>query len=104
MTYLVKSDLSNIVSYLDNNNVTFDELFAVRDNELPLLLQFQQEDLIQVETLVAMDRVLNFFARWDKNVEDDIFYPIVRKRIKKYEGFVNVDVSKIKSLMKEVFT
>jgi hypothetical protein len=104
MTYLIKSDLSNIVSYLDNNNVTFDELFAVRDNELPLLLQFQQEDLIQVETLVAMDRVLNFFARWDKNVEDDIFYPIVRKRIKKYEGFVNVDVSKIKSLMKEVFT
>ena len=104
MSYLIKSDLSNIASYLDNHDVTFDDFFKVRDNELPLLLQFQQEDIIQVETLVAMDRVLNFFSRWDKNVEDDIFYPIVRKRIKKYEGFVNVDVIKTKSLMKEFFT
>jgi hypothetical protein len=76
----------------------------MRDNELPLLLQLQQEDTIQVETLIVMDKVLGFFRRWDKKVEDDIFYPIVRKRIKKYEGFIDYDISKAKTLMKEIFT
>lgn len=104
LTYFVKSDFSTLLSYMDNHNISFDELFAVKDNEMPLLLQLQQEGAIELETLIAMDRVLSFFKRWDKNVDDDIFYPIVRKRIKKYEGFVSIDADKIKSLMKEVFT
>lgn len=104
LSYVFRSDFSNILSFIDNHDLTFDELFAIRDNELPLLLQLQQEDTIQVETLIVMDKVLGFFRRWDKKVEDDIFYPIVRKRIKKYEGFIDYDISKAKSLMKEVFT
>lgn len=104
LTYVLRSDFSTILSFLDNHDVTFDGLFQPRDNELPLLLQLQQEDTISVETLIVMDKVLNFFRRWDKKVEDDIFYPIVRKRIKKYEGFIDYDISKAKSLMKEVFT
>ena len=104
LSYVFRSDFSNILSFIDSKDLTFDELFAIRDNELPLLLQLQQEDTIQVETLIVMDKVLGFFRRWDKKVEDDIFYPIVRKRIKKYEGFIDYDISKAKSLMKEVFT
>jgi hypothetical protein len=50
-----------------------------------------------------MNRVLNFFRRWDKQVDDDILYPEIRKRIKKYDGFVNVDVDKVKAQMKEIF-
>jgi hypothetical protein len=104
LSYVLRSDYSTILSFMDNNNVTFDTLFDMRDNELPLLLQLQQEDTIQVETLIVMDKVLGFFRRWDKKVEDDIFYPIVRKRIKKYEGFIDYDISKAKTLMKEIFT
>jgi hypothetical protein len=85
LSYVLRSDFSTILSFIDNHNVTFDTLFDMRDNELPLLLQLQQEDTIQVE-------------------EDDIFYPIVRKRIKKYEGFIDYDISKAKTLMKEIFT
>jgi hypothetical protein len=104
LSYVLRSDFSTILSFIDNHNVTFDTLFDMRDNELPLLLQLQQEDTIQVETLIVMDKVLGFFRRWDKKVEDDIFYPIVRKRIKKYEGFIDYDISKAKTLMKEIFT
>jgi len=64
----------------------------------------QQEGTIEVETLIAMDRVFGFFKRWDKSIDDEVFYPIVRKRIRKYEGFVEIDVPKIKMLMKEIFT
>jgi hypothetical protein len=104
LSYVLRSDFSTILSFIDNHNVTFDTLFDMRDNELPLLLQLQQEDTIQVETSIVMDKVLGFFRRWDKKVEDDIFYPIVRKRIKKYEGFIDYDISKAKTLMKEIFT
>lgn len=104
LTYVVKSDFHTLLSFMDNHDVSFDGLFEVREHELPLLLQLQQEGTIEVETLIAMDRVFGFFKRWDKNVDDDIFYPIIRKRIKKYEGFVDIDVTKIKVLMKEIFT
>jgi hypothetical protein len=104
LSYVLRSDFSTVLSFMDDKDVTFDTLFEMRDNELPLLLQLQQEDTIQVETLIVMDKVLNFFRRWDKKVEDDIFYPIVRKRMKKYEGFIDYDISKAKTLMKEIFT
>jgi hypothetical protein len=104
LTYIIKSDFQTILSFIEDNDIKFDELFAIREHELPLLLQLQQEDTIQVETLIVMDRVLNFFKRWDNKIEDEIFYPTVRKRIKKYEGFVDFDTKKAKSLMKENFT
>lgn len=102
--YVIKSDFQSILNHMDQTQSSFDDLFAIRENELPLLLQLQQEGDINVETVVVMDRVLNFFRRWDKNIDDDIFYPIVRKRIKKYECFVSFDTNKAKTLMKETFT
>ena len=104
LSYVIKSDFQFILNHMDHYNFTFDELFEVHENEHPILLQLYLQNDIQIETLIAMDRVFNFFKRWDKKVDDDILYPDIRKRIKKYQGFVNIDVSKVKAQMKEIFS
>ena len=104
LSYIIKSDFQLILNHMDHYNFSFDELFEVRENEHPILLQLYLQNDIQIETLIAMDRVFNFFKRWDKKVDDDILYPDIRKRIKKYQGFVNIDVSKVKAQMKEIFS
>jgi hypothetical protein len=103
LSYIIKSDLQCILSHMDDNDLSFDKLFEVRENEHPILLQLFLQNEIEIETMIAMDRVFNFFSRWDKKVDDDILYPDVRKRIKKYQGFVSIDVRKVKSQMKEIF-
>jgi hypothetical protein len=103
LSYVIKSDFQTILNHMDENNLSFDQLFEVRENEHPILLQLYLQNDIEIETMIAIDRVFNFFKRWDKQVDDDILYPDVRKRIKKYQGFVNIDVSKVKAQMKEIF-
>lgn len=103
LSYVIKTDLLTITNFMDENNLSFDDLFKVRENEHPILLQLYVEGDIEIETLIAMDRVLHFLKRWNKNVDDDILYPEISKRIEKYKGFVNVDVDKVKTQMKEIF-
>jgi hypothetical protein len=103
LSYVIRTDLSALQHYIDENDLSFDKLFEVKVNEHPILLQLYQEGDIEIETLIAMNRVLNFFRRWNKQIDDDILYPEIRKRIEKYDGFVNVDIDKVKSQMQEIF-
>ena len=38
---------------------------------------------------------------WDKKISDDIIYPKVSRKIRKYGAFLNVNVDKYKKLTKE---
>lgn len=105
LTYIMNRDLRTLQDFLDNHDYKFDDLFAVRPNQHPILLELFQEGAIELEeTLIGMDRVLGFFKRWDKTIDDEILYPLIRKRLKKYEVFVNIDRDQLKEKMKELFT
>lgn len=105
LTYIMNRDLRTLQDFLDNHEYKFDDLFAVRPNQHPILLELFQEGAIELEeTLIGMDRVLGFFKRWDKTIDDEILYPLIRKRLKKYEVFVNIDRDQLKEKMKELFT
>lgn len=105
LTYIMNRDLRTLQDFLDNHEYKFDDLFAVRPNQHPILLELFQEGAIELEeTLIGMDRVLGFFKRWDKTIDDEILYPLIRKRLKKYEVFVSIDRDQLKEKMKELFT
>ena len=80
---------------------TFNDLFKVEDGQFPkLLVAFLQKD-VTIETMVILNNIFDFIKIWDKKISDDIIYPKVSRKIRKYGAFLNVNVDKYKQLTKE---
>ena len=80
---------------------TFNGLFKVEDGQFPkLLVAFLQKD-VTIETMVILNNIFDFIKIWDKKISDDIIYPKVSRKIRKYGAFLNVNVDKYKQLTKE---
>ena len=74
----------------------FNNLFKVEDGQFPkLLVAFLQKD-VTIETLVILNNIFNFIQIWDKKISDDIIYPKVSRKVRKYGAFLAVNVDKYK--------
>ena len=51
--------------------------------------------------MVILNNIFDFVKIWDKKISDDIVYPKVSRKIRKYGAFLNVDVNKYKLLTKK---
>ena len=47
--------------------------------------------------------MLSYVKRWDKQITEQVVWPVHSKRLKKYEQFVKYNKTAIKLIMKEVF-
>jgi len=79
----------------------FNELFKVEDGQFPKLLIALMQKEITIETMVILNNVFDFIRIWDKKISDDIVYPKISRKIRKYGSFLNVDVDKYKLLTKK---
>jgi hypothetical protein len=80
---------------------TFNELFKVDDGQFPKLLVLFMQNEVTIETMVILNNIFDFIRIWDKKISDDIIYPKVSRKIRKYGSFLNVNVDKYKILTKE---
>ena len=96
MSKIYVEDLEKIASK-DN----FNELFKVEDGQFPKLLTVFLQNDVTIETMVILNNIFDFIRIWDKKISDDIIYPKVSRRIRKYGSFLNVNVDKYKNLTKE---
>ena len=96
MSKIYVEDLEKIA-----NKNNFNELFKVEDGQFPkLLVAFLQKD-VTIETMVILNNIFDFIRIWDKKISDDVIYPKVSRKIRKYGSFLNVNVDKYKQLTKE---
>ena len=80
---------------------TFNDLFKVEDGQFPkLLVTFLQKD-VTIETMVILNNIFDFIRIWDKKISDDIIYPKVSRKIRKYGAFLAVNVDKYKLFTRE---
>lgn len=96
MSKVYQEDLQKIAT-----KETFNDLFKVEDGQFPkLLVAFLQKD-VTIETMVILNNIFDFIRIWDKKISDDIIYPKVSRKIRKYGSFLAVNVDKYKTLTKE---
>lgn len=81
---------------------TFGELFKVKSNQFPKLLMLHMQKQVSIEVMVILNSMLQYLDKWDKEIKDDIIYPKIAMKIRKYAAFLPVDSSKYKSLTKKV--
>ena len=101
MSYIFEQDLKFLFDYYNERNLDFNSLF-VMENGHPILLQCVLRNDIYVETMVIIDRVLNYSRKWNKVLDDPVWTEF-KKRMDKYSPFVLFEADKGKKILKKVF-
>lgn len=97
LSYLYKSDLDKIEGSLDDN-------LKVENGRYPTLFKLYKQKEIMIETLIILNKLVNFIPYWNKKITDTVIWPSERDRIKKYEPFVRFDIFKFKKLTRDHFS
>ena len=101
LSYIFEQDLKFLYDYYNERNLDFNSLF-VMENGHPILLQCVLRNDIYVETMVIIDRVLNYSRKWNKVLDDPVWTEF-KKRMDKYSPFVLFEADKGKKILKKVF-
>ena len=68
----------------------------------PILLKCILRNDIYVETMIIIDRVLNYSRKWSKVLDDPVWTEF-KKRMDKYSPFVVFNDKKGKEILRKVF-
>ena len=101
LSYIFEQDLKFLYDYYKDRNLDFNSLF-VMENGHPILLQCVLRNDIYVETMVIIDRVLNYSRKWNKVLDDPVWTEF-KKRMDKYSPFVLFEADKGKKILRKVF-
>ena len=64
------------------------------------MLKKHLQGALSIETMVILDMILDYTKDFDKKLTDPV-WETVSLKIKKYKPFLNIDVTKFKSILKE---
>ena len=102
LKYNFRLDCEKLSDDLDKYNHSFDDLFKLRNNQHPILLNKLLGNHVSIETFSIIDIVLNFTAKWDNHI-DDISYTNIKQKAVKYKSFLPIDKQVYKEIMRKVF-
>ena len=96
LTYVFKNDLDQLDEDYNAN-------FVVEGNRHPLLLKLLVQKKVSIETLIVLNELCGFFRHWNKHIEEDVVWPMVYKKCKKYKPFLTIDKDKLKQIVVDKF-
>jgi len=96
LTYIFKEDVSKMLPDFESN-------FITEGGSHPPLLRLFMPNKISIETMTIIDTILNFTKLWDKKMKDDPTWKERSIRIRKYKPFLDIDLPKFKSILKDRF-
>ena len=95
MSYMFKTEVEVFV-----NKENFQQLFTIKGQSHPEVLKKYLQGALSIETMVILDIILEYVKNFDKKLEDPVWNTVSLK-IKKYKPFLNINVNKYKSILKE---
>ena len=102
-SYNFRNDCVLVRNVIDGNNIRFDDVFSVDSGQHPRLLRLLLSGKVSIQSVIIFDKILSFVNRWDKEIKETIIWPEKSFKIAKLKPFVNVNLTKCKFIMKEVF-
>jgi hypothetical protein len=98
MEYVYRTDISKL---LDD----FNENFKINEkSNYPFIIDLLIKNKIKIETVVILDRLVNFLEVTDSKIRERIFWPGVYKKIRKYSPFIVVDKQIYKNVTVDTFS
>ena len=102
-SYNFRNDCVLVRNVIDGNNIRFDDVFSVDSGQHPRLLRLLLSGKVSIQSVIIFDKILSFISCWDKEIKETIIWPEKSFKITKLRPFINVNITKCKFIMKEIF-
>jgi len=89
---------------LDSLSLVYNDNLIVEGSNHPLLLKLLIQKKVSLETLVVLNDLCGFFRHWNRKIEEDVIWPMVYKKCKKYRPFLKFDKDKLKQIVVDKFS
>lgn len=99
LTYQVNQDYCWL--FEENSDLNFWLRSENEWHDYPPLMRAVWSQRIKIETLLVMNRILNFLPVWERKIRDTIRAPEFLLLCRKYDPFVVVDATKAKTILRE---
>jgi hypothetical protein len=101
--YFFRNDCISIFNDFTSKHLSFDDGFNVFGGQHPRFFQLVLSKKISYETAIVFNKILSYDKRWNKQIVEQVVWPVHAKRLKKYEPFVRYNNTACKLILKEVF-
>ena len=101
--YHFRSDCVYIANDFNVKHLSFDDGFNSFGGQHPRFFQLVLSKNISYESAVVFNEILSYSKRWDKQIKEQVVWPIHSKRLKKYTQFVKYNPTSVKLILKDVF-
>lgn len=99
LSYIFENECRDLFDSVDSPN----ELFKTQ-GEHPLLLKKALRGEVSIQTILILNSLINFVSKWNENINDTIVWPNYEKLLSKYNGFLKIDMTKYKLILKKILT
>ena len=89
---------ANEIEELVSQEPNFDKIFETNGGH-PLLLKQYFSGQLSLESLVILNKVLDFVPVFDKQIKEPVVWPDLKRKVVKYEPFLSIDVPKYKKIL-----
>jgi hypothetical protein len=95
LSYSFKEEIKNVFTS-DN----FDSMFLIKHNNHPKIIKEYFKGNVSIETLIILDKILNYKKKFDKTIKDPI-WEMTSILMNKYAPFLNINIFQFKKILKE---
>ena len=71
--------------------LSFEALFDIKNGNHPKLLKEFLGGRVSIETMIILNNLVNYSKKWDKQLEDDVVWPDLKKFMNNYKRFLTID-------------
>lgn len=96
LSYVCANDMDRVFNQ-DDPRVSF---VTNKDRYPHIVILFLRKS-ITIETMVILDDFVGYVDKFDKYYEDDVIWPKISLKVKKYRPFLKYDKEKFKHILKE---
>lgn len=104
LSYMFENDLSKIKEEFDKHDLGIASMFRVPEEGYPLIWTMMNRKEIEFETMVILHGLTGVLDLWDQKYKGDYIYEKTSTLIRKYEPFLGLDTSKLKSIVQKHLT
>lgn len=97
--YIFEEDCKHLFESVDNPND-----ILKTNGEHPVLLKKAFRNEVSFQTVYILNQILNFVPVWKQKINDTIVWPNFESKLNKYSGFIRVDLTKYKLILKKCLT
>lgn len=89
LSYTFKNDILLLLE----QSKKFNKIFICEDGQHPILLKSYLAKKITIETMVILEKLVEYVKDFDKNIDENIVWPSNAKKIKNYKTLLTFDES-----------